>query len=55
MDVLKQARNLFPALSRNENTVLHGKDDLAKRSGKKLKKKLGYEKDKMLVKLLLKA
>ena len=38
MDVLKQARNLFPTLSRNENTVLHGKDDLAKRSGKKLKK-----------------
>lgn len=38
MDVLKQARNLFPALSRNENTVLHGKDDLAKDRAKKNKK-----------------
>ena len=54
MDVLKQARNLFPALSRNENTVLHGKDDLANDRAKNLKK-MGYEKDKMLVKLLLEA
>ena len=46
MDVLKQARNLFPALSRNENTVLHGKDDLAKDRAKKKKKKWDKKKKK---------
>ena len=51
MDALKQARNLFCTLSKNENSLLYGENGLTRNLVKKARK-LDYEKGKTSAKFL---
>ena len=51
MDALKQARNCFCTLSKNENSLLYGENGLTKNLVEKARK-LNYEKGKTAAKFL---